>query len=165
MPIRVQFAAVTILWVVLAWLILITAMVGSILPVLPGPPIAYGAVLLLDWTSGWVLSWQEHAIVLAVIVLATALDYVVPAMGAKKFGASKLGVRMSVVGMLVGFVFPPWGLFIGAAVGAILGELMAGKRDRRAIKAAVGVLAGTVAGTMLKLAVVAGVGVWMSGRF
>jgi len=165
MPIRVQFAAVTILWVVLAWLILITAMVGSILPVLPGPPIAYGAVLLLDWSNGWLLSWQEHAVVIAAIVLATALDFVVPALGAKKFGASKLGIRMSIVGMLIGFAFMPWGLFVGAAAGAVAGELMAGKRDRQAIKAAVGVLAGTVAGTMLKLAVVVGIGVWMSGRF
>ena len=155
----------TILWVVLAWFILVTAMVGSILPVLPGPPIAYGAVLLLDWANGWALSWREHAVVLTAIVLATVLDYVVPAMGARKFGASKLGIRLSIVGMLVGFVFPPWGLFIGAAVGAVVGELMAGKRDRQAIRAAVGVLAGTIAGTVLKLAVVVGVGVWMSGRF
>ena len=140
-------------------------MVGSILPVLPGPPIAYGAVLLLDWANGWVLSWREHATLIAVIMLATALDYVVPAMGAKKFGASKLGIRMSLVGMLIGFVFPPWGLLIGAAAGAIMGELMAGKREREAIRAAVGVLAGTIAGTMLKLAVVVGIGVWMSGRF
>ncbi|MHC4939409.1 MAG: DUF456 domain-containing protein [Planctomycetota bacterium] len=153
------------LWLSLAWLILVTAMVGSILPVMPGPPIAYGAVLLLDWANGWVLSWQEHAIVIGAIALATALDYVVPAMGAKRFGASKLGIRMSVIGMVIGFVFPPWGLFIGAAVGAVAGELMAGKRDRQALKAAVGVLAGTIAGTVLKLAVVVGIGIWMMQRF
>ncbi len=144
MTIRVQFAAVTILWVVLAWLILITAMVGSILPVLPGPPIAYGAVLLLDWANGWILTWQEHAIILAVIVLATALDYVVPAMGAKKFGADKLGIRMSVIGMLIGIVFPPWGLFIGASGCAVDGELLAGPPRRQAHHAARGDSAGLV---------------------
>jgi len=156
---------VSVLWAVLAWLILIIAMVGSVLPVLPGPPIAYGAVLLLDWAHGWALTGREHAVVILVILLATALDFVVPAMGAKRFGASRLGTRMSVIGMLIGFVFPPWGLFIGAAAGAVAGELMAGKRDRDALKAALGVLAGTVAGTMLKLAVVVGIGVWLIGRF
>jgi uncharacterized protein YqgC (DUF456 family) len=117
------------------------------------------------WAHGWALTGREHAVVIAVILLATVLDFVVPAMGARRFGASRLGTRMSVIGMLVGFVFPPWGLFIGAAVGAVAGELMAGKRDREALKAAVGVLAGTVAGTMLKLAVVVGIGVWLIGRF
>jgi uncharacterized protein YqgC (DUF456 family) len=165
MPQGYSLAAVSVLWAVLAWLILIIAMVGSILPVLPGPPIAYGAVVLLDWSHGWVLTAREHLVVLAVIAIATALDFVVPAMGAKRFGASRLGVRLSVLGMLVGLVFPPWGLFLGAAAGAIAGELLSGKRDREALRAAFGVLAGTVAGTILKLAVVAGVGIWMTGRF
>ena len=150
---------------VVAWLILIVAIVGSVLPVLPGPPIAYLAVLLLDWRAGWVLSGREHAVVIAVITIATVLDFIVPAMGAKRFGASRLGTRMSLVGMIVGLVFPPWGLFIGAAVGAVAGELLAGKREREALRAAFGVLAGTVAGTMLKLTVVVGVGIWMTRRF
>jgi len=156
---------VSVFWAALAWLILVTAMVGSILPVIPGPPIAYGAVLLLDWAHGWVLTAREHLVVLGVIALATILDFVVPAMGAKRFGASKLGTRLSVIGMLVGIVFPPWGIFLGAAAGALAGELLAGKREREALKAALGVLAGTVAGTILKLAVVAGIGIWMTRRF
>lgn len=155
----------TVLWAVLAWIILIIAMVGCILPLLPGPPIAYGAVLLLDGAHGWVLTGREHAVILLAIAIATVLDFVVPAMGAKRFGASRLGTRMSVVGMLIGIVFPPWGLFIGAAVGAVAGEWMAGKRDREALRAALGVLAGTVAGTILKLTVVVGIGIWSIGRF
>jgi len=150
---------------VVAWLILTVAIVGSVLPMLPGPPIAYLAVLLLDWRAGWVLSGREHLVVVGVITIATVLDFIVPAMGAKRYGASRLGTRMSLVGMLVGLVFPPWGLFLGAAAGAVAGELMAGKRDREALRAAFGVLAGTVAGTMLKVAAVVGVGIWMTGRF
>ncbi|MEM8886287.1 MAG: DUF456 domain-containing protein [Planctomycetota bacterium] len=151
-------------WLGCAWLILALAMVGSILPVLPGPPIAYGAVLLMDWSQGWTFSWQEHAVMIFAIVAVTALDFVVPAIGAKKFGAGKLGMRMSVVGMFVGlFFFPPFGLFLGGAVGALIGESMAGKRNREALRAAWGVLVGTVAGTVLKLLVVLLIGLHISG--
>ncbi|MHC4954296.1 MAG: DUF456 domain-containing protein [Planctomycetota bacterium] len=150
-------------WLALAWLIVLLAAVGSIVPILPGPPIAYGAFLLMDWATGWSYTAWDHALALTAIVVSTVLDYIVPAMGAKKFGADKLGIQMSVVGMILGlFFFPPFGLFLGAAVGAVAGELMAGKRDRAAFRAAFGVLAGTVAGTMLKLLVVIGIGVWIT---
>ncbi len=152
-------------WLVLAWLIVLLAAVGSVIPILPGPPIAYGAFLLMDWAGGWTYSLWDHAFALLAIALATALDFVMPAIGAKKFGADKLGIRMSVVGMVIGLIFfPPFGLFIGAGAGALAGELMAGKREREAFKAALGVLVGTIAGTVLKLFVVIGIGVWITAR-
>ena len=152
-------------WLSVAWLIVAVSAVGSILPVIPGPPIAYGAFLLMDWATGWSYSMADHALALFAILAVTVLDFIVPALGAKKFGASKAGVRMSVVGMIVGLIwFPPFGLFLGGAVGALVGELMAGKRDRAAFKAAFGVLIGTVAGTVLKMAVVVGIGIWITLR-
>ena len=152
-------------WLTLAWLIIAVSAVGSILPVIPGPPIAYGAFLLMDWAGGWNYSLTDHVLALFAIAVVTALDFIVPALGAKKFGASKLGVRMSMVGMLVGLIwFPPFGLFLGGALGALVGEMMAGKREAAALKAAFGVLVGTVAGTALKVAVVVGIGVWITAR-
>ena len=152
-------------WLSVAWLIIAVSAVGSILPVIPGPPIAYGAFVLMDWATGWSYSGWDHALAIFAITAVTVLDYIVPAMGAKKFGADKLGVRMSMVGMLVGLIwFPPFGLFLGGAIGALVGELMAGKREGPAIKAAFGVLVGTVAGTALKVAVVVGVGIWITLR-
>ena len=152
-------------WLALAWVIVAVSAVGSILPVIPGPPIAYAAVVLMDWATGWSYSGWEHTLAILAVTAVTVLDFIVPAMGAKKFGAGKLGIRMSIVGMIVGlFFFPPFGLFVGGAIGALVGELMAGKRDRAAFKAAFGVLIGTVAGTVLKLAVVVGIGIWITLR-
>lgn len=86
-------------------------------------------------------------------ILVTILDYVVPAGGAKKYGASKSGVVGAMTGMLIGvFMFPPWGMIMGALIGAFAGELLAGKKGRKALQAGFGVFVGIMVGTGLKLA-------------
>ena len=86
-------------------------------------------------------------------VLATFLDYVVPAIGAKKYGASKLGIWGSIIGMIFGlFIFPPWGVLVGAIIGALAGELAGGKRGKKALRASWGVFVGNIMGVGLKLA-------------
>jgi uncharacterized protein YqgC (DUF456 family) len=86
-------------------------------------------------------------------VLVTILDYVVPVVGARKYGASKRGVWISMIGMFIGLLFfPPWGMLVGAFVGALVGELLAGKEGRKSLRAAWGVFVGNVVGTGFKLA-------------
>lgn len=86
-------------------------------------------------------------------ILVTVLDYVVPAVGAKKYGASKAGLWGSILGMLLGIVFfPPWGMLIGAFAGAMAGELLAGRKGKTALRAGWGVFVGNMAGIGLKLA-------------
>jgi len=86
-------------------------------------------------------------------IVVTILDYVVPASGAKKYGASKLGIWGSIIGMLFGlFFFPPWGMLIGAIGGALAGELAAGKEGKKALRAGWGVFVGNMVSIGLKLA-------------
>ena len=115
------------------------------------------ALLLQWWASdprptsyGW-----TTVIVLALLSAAvTALDFFAPVYGAKRYGASRAGLWGSVVGLLVGMIFfPPFGMIIGAFVGALGGEWMAGKGDRDAMTAAWGVFIGTMAGIFLKVVV------------
>jgi len=85
-------------------------------------------------------------------IVVTVLDYVVPAAGAKKFGASKFGFWGAVIGMLVGIIFfPPLGMIIGAFIGAIVGEMIVGKQTYDALKAGWGVFIGVMFGMLLKL--------------
>lgn len=80
-------------------------------------------------------------------------DYVIPAVGAKKYGASRAGVWGSIIGMLMGvFLFPPFGMLIGAFAGAVAGELLIGKKGKEPLRAAWGVFVGNIVGTGLKLA-------------
>ena len=99
-----------------------------------------------------VLSFKVLLLIVINSIMGTGIFFL-PALGAKKFGGSKWGITGSVLGMLIGiFVFPPWGMIIGAFAGAVIGELSAGKKKEEAIKAGIGVFLGTITATFLKVA-------------
>lgn len=133
----------------------ILGLVGCVLPALPGPPLSWLGLLLLHLAADpSPFSLLFLGITLAAALGVTVLDYIVPASGAKKAGAGSAGTWGSVIGMIVGtFAFPPFGMFIGAFVGAALGELLAGKSSIHSLRAAWGVFKGILFGTVLKLAV------------
>lgn len=138
----------------------ITGILGCFLPFLPGPPLNYVALLLLHFTSNhqfttkFLVIW---AIIAAVVVL---LDYLIPVWGTKKFGGSKQGVWGSVLGLVAGlFIFPPFGIILFPFLGAVAGELIAGKDTGSALKAGFGSFVGFLAGTILKL-IVSGMMTW-----
>jgi hypothetical protein len=83
----------------------------------------------------------------------TISDYLMPISGARRYGASKLGTWGLVIGMFTGLLlFPPWGIILGGVVGALGGELLAGKRGKQVLRAGWGVIIGNVVATGLKLA-------------
>jgi len=82
------------------------------------------------------------------------LDYFIPVIGAKKYGAGKYGLWGSIIGMIVGFfIFAPLGLFIGGFIGAVVGELFAGKTGDDAFKAGLGVFIGNLLAAGLKFGI------------
>lgn len=108
---------------------------GCIIPALPGPPLNFISLLLLKLINPESFSWTFVLIWAIIVIVVTALDYILPILGAKKFNASKQGIWGSVIGMLIGiFFFPPWGMILGLLVGAIAGELVAGKQNSQALK-------------------------------
>ena len=153
-----------ILWITLGIVALAGGIVGCVLPALPGPPIAYLGLVFLKLSSlgnfHWI--WLLAFGILTVIVFA--LDYIVPAMGTKKFGGTKAGVWGSTVGLLVGIVFfAPWGIILGPFIGAFLFELIGGMKMEGALKSAWGSFVGFLLGTGLKLIVcfiMAGFFIW-----
>lgn len=128
---------------------------GCIVPVLPGPPVTFAALLILSLAGGWTLYPVWLLILLALLAVAAAvLDSILPAAASRRAGAGKAGVWGSVVGMLLGtFLFPPFGTFIGAFIGALAGELLTFREGSRPLTAALGVFTGTMAATVVKLAV------------
>jgi uncharacterized protein YqgC (DUF456 family) len=145
----------SVLLVILGIVLLVAGLIGCVLPILPGPPIALLALICVSIDQGWeTYSPLEWVVLGALVAGVTVLDFLVPMMGAKKYGASRTAIWISVVGMVVGLImFPPFGMLIGAFLGAFLGELMAGKGSSEALRPAWGVFVGTVVGTGLKFAV------------
>lgn len=143
-----------IVLIILGLLLALVSLAGCILPVIPGPTLSFLALIILSYAKDWEPFSSTFLIIAAgLAILVTILDYVVPVGGAKRYGASKIGVAGSIIGMLIGvFLFPPWGLFIGAFVGALAGELVAGKEGKKALRAGWGVFVGIMVGIGLKLA-------------
>ena len=144
----------TVLLIIAGLILALAGIVGCIVPFIPGPPLSFLSLLLLSWAYQWEPFSGLFLITMALLtVLLTLLDYLIPAGGAKKYGASKAGIWGSFLGMPLGLVFfPPWGILIGGIVGAFLGELISGKEGNAALRASWGVFMGYVAGTALKLA-------------
>jgi len=142
-----------IVLIILGLLFAMVGLAGCILPVIPGPPFSFLALIILSWAKDWEPFSSTFLIIMAgLTILLTILDYVVPVRGAKKYGASKLGLWGSIIGMLIGlFFFPPLGMFIGAIVGAFAGELIAGKEVKKALRAGWGVFVGNMLVIVLKL--------------
>lgn len=136
-------------------LLVLIGFFGSILPIIPGPPISWAGLLMLKWTdyiNDNLPGYQNVLwILLFFVVLVTILDYVVPIMGTRKYGGSKRGVWGATLGVVVGLFFGPLGIILGPFLGAYLGEISSGKKDREALRAAWGSFMGFLLGVGLKL--------------
>ncbi|MFW6159850.1 MAG: DUF456 domain-containing protein [Acidobacteriota bacterium] len=141
--------------IVLGIIFLIIGLAGCILPWLAGPPFSFVALILLSIAKKWQAFSTEFLLAMGLLTaLAMALDYIVPALGAKKYGASKYGFWGAFLGLVAGVIlFPPFGLIIGAFGGAFLGEILAGKNESDALRAGLGVFVGVIFGIAFKLAV------------
>ncbi len=137
-------------------LLIILGIVGSVLPVLPGPIIGYSGLVLLYFTRAHPFS-VSFLIVFAVLTLAvTVIDYLMPVYGTKRFHGSKYGVWGSTIGVVLGMFFLPLGVILGPFAGAYVGEVVSGKRFDEALKPAFGSFVGFLAGMGMKLILTGG---------
>jgi len=143
--------ALDITLITLAGILIIAGTVGCILPIIPGPPLSYSGLLLLQFSSKQPFTSTFLIIYAALTVLVLILDYVIPIYGTKKFEGSKYGIWGSTIGMILGLIFLfPIGIIIGPMAGAFSGEIISGKPKKQAFKSALGSLIGFLAGASIK---------------
>ena len=144
-----------LLWWLIAIALMAVGLLGTVLPVVPGTTIILAAAIIHqimlgpEKSLGW---WNIGALVLLTL-LSYALEFAGGYFGAKRFGATKWGILGATLGAIVGLFFPFPGLIVGPVVGAIAGELVAGKRLVSAGRAGWGTLLGNLAGMIGKLAI------------
>lgn len=140
--------------VLVALLLMILGIIGSFLPVLPGPLTSWAGLLVLHFTEGVELSQTFLISTLLVAIFIYVLDYIIPALGTKRFGGSKAGMIGTTLGLLVGILSPiPFSIIIGPFVGALIGEMIHRNDFDKALKAAFGSFLGFIASTFLKFIV------------
>ena len=140
---------------VLGFCFVCLGIIGSFLPVLPGPITSWIGLLLLHLTKAIPQDWTFLGITLAIAISIFILDYFIPAMGTKRFGGTKYGVYGTTIGLVVGLLSPiPFGIIIGAFFGALIGELIYDSKDtNRAIKASFGALLGFLTSATIKFSI------------
>jgi hypothetical protein len=141
--------------VIIGSIFVLLGIAGCVLPILPGPVLSFLGLLLLallkQFSPPLTPALMTAMVILTVVV--TIGDYIIPLWGAKRYGTSKWGIWGSVIGMAVGIFFSPFGMLLGAFIGAVATEWVAQKERGKALKAGWGVFIGSLAGTALKLGV------------
>lgn len=135
-----------------AFLVLLLGMVGSIIPAMPGVPLAYLSLWLGRWSGYTPFSNRFMWIMAGVTLVVFLADYFLPPLIVKRSGGSKAATWGSIIGMVAGLIFTPVGMLLGMLLGAFLGELWYAKKSGgEALKAAMGTFIGFLLGTGLKL--------------
>lgn len=138
-----------------ALLCALIGIVGSIVPGLPGPPVSWVGLLLAFFAERGAaepVSLSSLLIWLAVTIIVTVLDYVVPAWMTKITGGHKAASVGATVGLFAGMFLTPIGMITGSLIGAFLGELIFENNGVwPSFKASIGAFIGFIAGTGLKL--------------
>ena len=148
----------TTLYYVLAALLVVVGIAGTILPALPGLPLVFAGMLLAAWAGNFQQVGVPMLVVLGLLtVFSLAVDFWATALGAKRGGASRLAIIGAMVGTFGGLFLGPLGLLMGPFAGAIGGELIHRrsllKQDLgHATRIGVGTWFGILFGTVLKLA-------------
>ncbi|MFD0868072.1 DUF456 domain-containing protein [Paenibacillus residui] len=142
---------------IVGWILIIAlfvvGMLGTVIPVLPGVLAVYAAFFVY----GWFFSFEPFgfwfwAIQTAIVVAILVADYMISALGVKKFGGTKASVIGSTIGIMIGpFVIPFAGLILGPFVGAFIGELIAGADWKQAGKAGIGSVVGFFSSVVAKV--------------
>ncbi len=142
-----------IILIIIGFLLMLIGIAGSILPVIPGTPISWLGLIVLYLSPSIPFDWTFIIITGVVAILIYIMDYIIPAIGTKKFGGSRAGAWGTIIGLFVGILAPiPFGILIGPFVGALIGEMAFNQtQGPQAVKAAFGSFIGFLASTFMKL--------------
>jgi uncharacterized protein YqgC (DUF456 family) len=145
---------VEIVLMILAVVLCVVGVIGCVAPALPGPPLSYAGMLLVQWLTApfSVVTLVIFGILALVIII---LDYYMPIWFAQKFGATRQGIIGSIIGMVLGFFFTPIGMILGLLIGAIVGDMVGGRSSKEAAKSGIATFLGTLFAIGLKLSVAA----------
>lgn len=142
------------IYIIIGLILILIGFIGCFAPVIPGPPIAYSALLIQLFRDQVDFSTFALVTIGVLVLIVTILDYWFPIYGTKIFGGTKGGSWGSTIGLIVGLFFGPIGIILGPFIGAYIGELMNKQPSEKAFKSAIGSFLGFLAGTLTKMATV-----------
>lgn len=141
-----------------AVLLMILAVIGSVVPLMPGALLSIAGILVYWWSTGYSSPGLVFLAAFVTVALLSAItDYVAGAVAARAGGAStRNSVIAGVVGLVLFFVAGPIGILVGVAGSVFLLELADGRDRNQSMKAAsyatIGMLGSTAVQFVVTLA-------------
>jgi uncharacterized protein YqgC (DUF456 family) len=154
----------------LAVALIVTGLIGAVLPNLPGVPMIFGGIWLAAAVDDYHHLSTTWLIVLGVMAaFGIAMDFIAASLGAKRVGASSQAVWGASIGTVVGLFFGLPGLILGPFVGALMGELFSSRSVLRSAHVGLGTWLGLLFGALVKLVlsiimVAMAAGIWLLHR-
>ena len=143
-----------IILIIIAAFIMCLGILGSFLPIIPGPLTSWLGLLTIHFTDAIPLNTSFLVVTFIIAIFIWLIDYVIPALGTKRFGGTKYGMIGTFIGLIVGIAAPiPGGIIIGPFAGALIGELLNKSDTKTATKAAFGSFIGFLTSTLIKFVV------------
>ena len=146
-------------WTILCWLlaglIVIAGLAGTVIPALPGVPLVFAGLFVVAWIGHFeTISWITVGVLAMLTVVTWVMDLLASVLGARYLGASPRALWGAVFGAILGIFFGLPGIVLGPFIGAVLGELSGGSDLLQSGRSGLGAWLGMVVATAAKLAVV-----------
>jgi len=140
-----------LLLIIISAVLIISGIIGSFMPILPGPLTSWFGLFILNLISSIEIDSTLLIITFIIAITIFILDSLIPIYGSKYFGATKYGIIGASIGLVIGIITPiPFGILIGPILGALIGELLFNNDLKKSIKSSIGVLIGFVASSFIK---------------
>ena len=151
----------SLVFTILAGLLLLLGFLGTFVPILPGAPLAWLGLLLCYFSSYNDISLVTLIITALAALAVSILDILLPVFMTDKIGGSKAATIGSTLGLIAGFFLGPAGIIAGPFLGALVGEMIhSGGNFSASLKAAWGAFLGFILGTGIKMIAV-GFFIWI----
>lgn len=155
----------------LAYLLMFIGLIGSLLPLVPGPVLIWLGALLWAANNGFeAVGWPTLLLLLALTILAWASDLLLTTVLSRRVGASWKAILGAILGGFVGGIFfggwiPIIGTVIATVAGAIVGMVAMEFLDKRDLRVAIHSSQGYLLGVLASSALEAGLAFVMLAIF
>jgi uncharacterized protein YqgC (DUF456 family) len=142
----------SVLFWVLAVILVVVGLAGIILPALPGTILIFAGLVLAAWADHFTRVGATTIVVIGLLAVSSyGVDFAAAAIGAKALKASRRAMVGAALGTVAGLVFGLPGIIIGPFAGAVLGELTLHGDWKRAGRAGVSAWIGFAIGIAIKV--------------